>query len=116
MEKTADATRPASRQGTLRQGGDASPPEDSSSRVSCRIRPLAHLIFIIIIILQVFFDSSRYVLRPPRLPRLELGQRTLRLGRLCGHIVADSSAETETAVASRAAKAVIAVRSARHPR
>mmetsp|Transcript_27268 Transcript_27268/g.88061 ORF Transcript_27268/g.88061 Transcript_27268/m.88061 type:complete len:194 (-) Transcript_27268:1934-2515(-) len=31
-------------------------------------------------------------------------------------IVADSSAEAETAVASRAAKAVIAVRSARHPR
>jgi len=26
------------------KGGDASPPEDSSSRVSCRIRPLAHLI------------------------------------------------------------------------
>eukprot|EP00962_Isochrysis_galbana_P028378 scaffold8971_cov114-Isochrysis_galbana.AAC.3 len=26
------------------KGGNASPPEDSSSRVSCRIRPLAHLI------------------------------------------------------------------------
>eukprot|EP00962_Isochrysis_galbana_P022124 scaffold6568_cov126-Isochrysis_galbana.AAC.5 len=35
------------------RGGDASLPEDSNSRVSCRIRPLAHLI-----LKKKFFDCG----------------------------------------------------------